>query len=200
MYVIALTGGIGSGKSLVSSLFLKLGIDIIDTDIIARELVTSGSSTLKKIEKHFGSAIIQDGELNRSELRKRIFANPAEKKWLENLLHPLIRAESFRRAKISISPYCILVIPLLFETSKPRFVDRVLVVESTEDIRIQRVIARDNSSKEEVEKIIHSQVSTETRRAGADDIIYNTGSSEEVEKQVKKLNAIYLKLVNSKRS
>lgn len=201
MYVVALTGGIGSGKSLVSHLFSQLGIEIIDTDVIARDLVKPGSLALTQINNHFGESILNDKqELNRSMLRKIIFSQHTEKKWLENILHPLINAEIFRKIKTANSPYCIVVIPLLFEThaQKEAYIDRVLVVETSCDTQIQRIIQRDRSTKEDVEKIIQMQVSAATRRGGADDIIKNNASESEVKAQVVQLHALYLKFAKQK--
>lgn len=199
MFIIGLTGGIGSGKSLVSDLFSQLGIEIIDTDVIARELVKLGGPALEQIKHHFGASIINSKqELNRAALRQKIFADPVEKKWLENLLHPLIHVEANRRTKSAKSPYCIIVIPLLFESQRDYLLDRVLVIEASKETQIQRVMQRDKTKQVEVEKIIDAQANLETRRAGADDIIQNNSSVAEVEEQVKKLHVLYLKLAQQK--
>lgn len=195
MFVVALTGGIGSGKSLVANLFSELGVAIIDTDVIARELVKPDMPALENIKQHFGSTIINaKQELERAALRKIIFSNPAEKKWLENLLHPLITANVEHQLKTISSPYCIVVIPLLFETHISDYINRVLVVEAPLDIRVERVRQRDKISKTEIEKIIHSQASDAVRREGADDIIENNGTMDDVAQQVKKLHGLYLTL------
>jgi len=196
--IIALTGGVGSGKSTVSSLFAELGIDIIDTDTIARDIVKPGMPALLEITEHFGSGIVdKEGALKRTQLRKKIFAKPQEKQWLENLLHPLIREQVRQRVAVSESPYCIVVIPLFFETKRYEAINRILVVEASKEMQIQRVMDRDNCSEVEVERIMQSQVSDQTRREGADDIIENNGSIERLREQVLALHERYLNLCQS---
>lgn len=196
--VVGLTGGIGSGKSTVSHLFSELGIDIIDTDLIARDLVKAGMPALEEISEHFGRSVIdKKGELKRAQLRKKIFAKPQEKQWLESLLHPLIREHIRQRIAVSESPYCIVVIPLLFETQKNEAINHILVIETTKEMQVQRVMERDSCNKTEVETIMQSQVSAQTRREGADDIIENNGSLEHLQKQVFDLHEKYLQLTKN---
>lgn len=179
-YIIGLTGGIGSGKTTVTNIFSALGIDIIDADIIAREAVAQGSPALHAITDYFSDDILQaDGTLNRAVLRQKIFANEADKKWLNTLLHPLIREQIVTQARVSSSPYCIIVAPLLIENNLTTLVNRVLVIDVKESTQISRTIARDNNSQQQVQAIINSQVSREVRLAHADDILTNEGDSIE---------------------
>ncbi len=191
--VVGLTGGIGSGKSTVSALFAKLGADIIDTDLIARDLVKPGTACLEKIMEHFGkSCVDKEGKLRRDVLRKKIFSNPAEKQWLENLLHPLIREQMRNRIQVSEAPYIIAVIPLLFETGPNDMLRQILVVDTDTQSQIQRVVARDTISEQQAQQIINSQVSRETRLQGADNVIDNTGGEDKLKAQVQKLHEKYL--------
>jgi dephospho-CoA kinase len=193
--VIGLTGGIGSGKSTVAKLFANLGIDIIDTDKIAREIVEPGTEQLKKIARRFGDEILNpNGTLNRPLLRKIIFSDPEAKKWLEDLLHPIIYQLTFTRAKQIKSPYCIVVIPLLIESHAPCPIDRILVIDTSEELQLQRARKRDNLSAEEVKTIIDSQASREQHLKIADDVIENFGDIVDLEKQVKKLHEYYFRL------
>lgn len=195
MIIIGLTGSIGSGKTTVSDIFKKLGIAIIDMDVIAREVVKHGTPAFEIIKEHFGVQILtKDGELNRSMLRDIIFNNAMEKLWLENLLHPFINACAYQQALASTSPYCIVVIPLLFETGRADWLDRVLVVLADKNQQIKRVVMRDQCNTNDIKKILNVQVSDEIRRQGADDIIQNTGSTEDLHKQVLKLHKFYLEL------
>ena len=176
MLVIGLTGGIGSGKTAVSSLFNKLGVPVIDTDIIARELVNNDPVVLKEITVNFGRNVLDDdGTLNRKRLAQIVFHNAQDKKRLENILHPRIRNETADRIKSYKSEnrppdYVIVVIPLLLETGFKDLVDRILVVVSDEKTRIKRIEHRDNRNTDEIRAIINSQVSDETRLNEADDI------------------------------
>lgn len=193
MLKIALTGGIGSGKSTVAKLFADLGVDVIDADSIAHQLVTSGKPALKLIVDHFGTKFLdKNGKLDRKQLRELIFHDAKQKKWLEQLLHPLIYQEMEKRINKVKSPYCILVIPLLFETACPKFVDRVLVIDTKEELQIQRIIKRDKLPIEEINLIISAQASRETRLQQADDIIINNGSLANLKEQVKKLHQKYI--------
>ncbi|MDB6097188.1 MAG: hypothetical protein JWM09_1466 [Francisellaceae bacterium] len=193
--LIGLTGGIGSGKTSVAAFFKKIGIAIIYTDEISRELVKINSPYLLKIKKHFGESILQaDGTLNRAKLRNIIFNDISQKEWLESLLHPGIRIEIKKQAKAATSPYSIVEIPLLMEAGFKTDVDRILVVDTTEALQKKRASTRDRLSKADIDKILHAQLDRETRLKYANDIIDNTGTLEELEKSVMDLHQQYLKL------
>ncbi len=193
--IIGLTGGIGSGKSEVSSRFEKLGITVIDADVVAREVVTLGKPALNTITEHFGSSILlADGNLDRKKLREVIFENPSEKLWLENLLHPIIRTEIITQLNLSKSPYAILASPLLLETNQHELVDRILVVDADEALQLTRASLRDASNEEQIKKIMLTQMSRSERCSNADDIIHNHGNLLELEQQVQNLHEQYLKL------
>jgi dephospho-CoA kinase len=195
MLVIGLTGGIGSGKSTVANLFAKKGIAIIDTDELARELTQPGHETLNKIAMHFGKNILlPDGSLNRKLLRSIIFSDTNQRLWLEQLLHPLIRTEMQLQIEAATSPYCIAIIPLLFETKPNPIIDRILVIDTTEEEQIQRTQQRDQISLEAVQAILHSQVSREHRLVNAADIIHNNGSITDLNQQVDNLHSFYLSI------
>ena len=193
--IVGLTGGIGSGKSEVSSRFEKLGILVVDADIGAREVVSIGKPALNLIAEHFGSGILlSEGSLDRKKLRELILENPAEKSWLENLLHPIIRTEIIAQLNLGQSPYTILSSPLLLETSQHELVDRILVVDADESLQLARASARDASNNEQIERIMATQMSRALRCAKADDIIHNHGDLQELELQVQALHLHYLKL------
>ena len=193
--IIGLTGGIGSGKSAVSSHFEALGITVVDADIVAREVVDPGQPSLLQIAEHFGNSIItSDGSLDRAELRSLIFKDETERKWLESLLHPLIRAEIIFQLKQSQSPYSILSSPLLIETDQYTIVDRILVVDVPVETQVERTIDRDNNSLEQVEAIIKAQSPRAVKQQKADDIILNTGTIESLHEKVSILHQRYLQL------
>jgi dephospho-CoA kinase len=194
--IIGLTGGIGSGKTTITDYFKALGIDIIDADIIAREVVAVNSPALQKISQHFGDDYIQvDGQLNRVLLRNRIFSNEVDKHWLNNLLHPLIRNKIINQTEEAKSPYCILVAPLLIENNLLSIVNRVLVVDVNESTQIARTMTRDNSSLQEVKSILASQTNRTKRLAVANDIINNDSTKlEDVQEIVISLDKKYLTL------
>lgn len=192
-YVVGLTGGIGSGKSVATAEFEKLGITIVDADVVARQVVMPGTPCLQAIEKHFGSRLLtESGELNRKALRQRIFSNPEEKDWLNKLLHPAIREEILTQLKQAQSPYVILSAPLLLENGLEKYCQRVLVVDVPESTQIERTIQRDESPKEEIEAIMKSQLNRNKRLQKADDILSNDGSIEELRRLVVKLHKRYL--------
>jgi len=193
MFVLGVTGGIGSGKTAVTNAFSDLGITIVDADIAARSVVKQGSEGLKQIEEHFGSDILlKDGSLNRAKLREIIFSNPDEKTWLENLTHPLIREEIKQGLHNSQSPYTILVSPLLVESGQNTFVNRVLVVDAPTELQVERTSQRDNNTPEQVQAIINAQADRETRLSYADDIIVNDQDLAHLKREVAKLHQQYL--------
>lgn len=194
--VIGLTGGIGSGKTTITDIFQTLGVDIIDADIIAREVVAVNSPALAQIANHFGDEYISpDGQLNRSLLRNKIFANEADKLWLNNLLHPLIRNNIVNQTKAASSDYCILVAPLLIENNLNQLVDRVLVVDVNEKNQIKRTMLRDNSSEKVVKAIMASQATRAERLKQADDVINNDDlSPKQLIKQINALDKKYITL------
>tara|TARA_Y100000385_G_scaffold96345_1_gene99733 strand:- start:2257 stop:2880 length:624 start_codon:yes stop_codon:yes gene_type:complete len=177
--LVGLTGGIGSGKSKAATYFAELNINIIDTDILAREAVAKGAEALEKIAKHFGRSILEaDGNLNRRLLREIIFSNPFEKRWLESLLHPIIQTRILRLLSELEGPYSILMSPLLLETEQKNLVHRILVIDIEEDTQVTRTLQRDGGNSETIKGIIASQLNRETRLSFADDIINNEGSPE----------------------
>ena len=200
-YIIGLTGGIGCGKTTISEMFIKLGIDVVDADIIARQVVEPNSPALEAIADYFGSQFISsNGELNRSLLRTRIFKHNEEKLWLNNLLHPLIRQTLLAQIENCSSEYCLLVAPLLIENQLTKLVDRVLVIDVSEQIQLSRTIKRDQSSTSEIQRIIASQISREKRIAAADDVINNESENLAVtEVKINNLHQNYLQFTKNKR-
>ena len=194
-YVVGLSGGIGSGKTTVSDEFAKLGIAIIDADIIARQVVEPGSPALAAIVEKFGSQVLNpQGALNRSQLRQQVFSEPALKDWLNQLLHPLIRAQMISQTQLAKSEYCILSVPLLVENKLTVLVNRVLIVDVSEDTQLSRTVLRDNSNAEQIRAIMRAQASRAERLAAADDVINNEGQPQDLVNQVAKLHQQYLKL------
>ncbi|MEM0555588.1 MULTISPECIES: dephospho-CoA kinase [Aeromonas] len=179
MYVVAITGGIGSGKTTIANQFAKLGIDVVDADVIAREVVEPGTPALAAIADHFGPDVITpDGQLDRRRLREQVFSNPSAKAWLNALLHPLIRSEMQRQCAAARSPYCLLVVPLLVENKLTGLANRVLVVDVDEATQIERTCRRDGVTAEQAKAIIAAQASRSERLAAADDVIENANGSE----------------------
>lgn len=196
---IGLTGGIGSGKTAVSNAFEKLGVKIIDADILSRQLVKAGTPALKKITDYFGASILlNSGELNRQQLREVIFSDPEKKYWLEQFLHPLVRALIHQQLSECDNDYAIVVVPLLFETDHYTFLDRVLVVDSPEELQIQRVLIRDKTKSADVERIMSTQLPRSQRLALADDIIVNDGTLKALQEKVKELHEKYQRLSKRK--
>ena len=192
--LVGLTGGIGSGKSKAATYFAELEIDIIDTDILAREVVAKGEVALEKIAQHFGKLILEaDGNLNRRLLRETIFSDPSEKRWLESLLHPIIHSKIFGLLSELRGAYSILMSPLLLETQQKNLVQRILVIDIEQDTQLARTLQRDGGNPETIRGIIASQLNRETRLSFADDIINNEGSSELLRDLVYEQHLRYLK-------
>lgn len=201
MLKIGLTGGIGSGKSTVAQLFAELKVPVIDADTIVREFLQPGQPAFAKVVEHFGNiALAQDGTLDKKYLRGVVFVMEHKRKWLEQLLHPLVVAEIGRRTQQlqqqqPAVTYCILVIPLLYEVRSviAPFIDRVLVVKASFENQIKRATMRDQTSAAEVTHILKAQTDSESRLKHADDIIDNDGTLEELRAQVMKLHEQYSK-------
>ena len=198
MLKIGLTGGIGCGKTTASNLFEQLNIPVIDADKIAHQLVAVGQPALKEIEKTYGTDMLNpDGSLNRKNLRELIFSDPLQKQKLENLLHPLVYLSINTEVERLSAPYCIICIPLLFETDMSHLVDRILVIDCSVQTQINRLKKRDNMTLESIQSIINSQVSQAFRKAGANDLIYNSETNDRLAEQIKKLHNFYLSLSTS---
>jgi len=194
-FVVGVTGGIGSGKSAACAVFEELGITVVDADQAARVVVEPGTEGLKKIAEHFGNDVIQaDGTMDRAAMRRLVFENPAERKWLESLLHPLIGIEISRGIRDATSPYVILASPLLLEARQNTLADRVLVIDVSEETQLQRTMARDHNSEQQVRAIIASQIDRQSRLAAADDVIENDGNLVELREKVIALHEEYLEL------
>jgi dephospho-CoA kinase len=192
-YRIGLTGGIACGKTTVANLFAALGATIVDTDLLAREVVAPGSALLPQIAAHFGPAILAaDGSLDRRELRSRVFADPAERRWLEALTHPAIRALTDERCNAAPGPYSIVAIPLLVETGAACRFDRVLVVDCEPEVQLARLIARDGTTREEAQRMLAAQAPREARLAVANEVIHNDGDMASLRDQVEKLHRQYV--------
>lgn len=193
MFVVGITGGIGSGKTAVSDRFAALGISVVDADLASRVVVEPGRPALDGIRGHFGAEVIDGaGRLDRAALRERVFSDPDERRWLEALLHPLIGAEIGDALARATSPYAILVSPLLVEAGQTRFVHRVLVVDVPEALQLERTMSRDANSEAQVRAIIAAQTDRETRLARADDVIVNDRGLDALDAAVARLHAQYL--------
>lgn len=198
IFTVVLTGGIASGKSAVSACFEKLGTPIVDTDIIARQVVEPGNPALRLIADEFGSEFLDsEGGLDRQRMREAIFSDPKQKSRLEAILHPRIGEVVLRQVGQLEAPYCIIVIPLYVESSSYSWIDRVLVVDVSENIQISRVMARDHISREDAQAILDLQASRQDRLALADDILDNSGKLSELPAKVGALHEKYLFLANS---
>lgn len=194
-WILGLTGGIGSGKTAVADRFASLGVHVVDADQAARWVVEPGRPALQQIVERFGEEVLlQSGELDRAGLRQKVFADPAERQWLEKLLHPLIRAEVARHLALAESPYAIMVSPLLVESGQYRQVGRVLVVDVPESLQIARTTARDQASEEQVRAILNAQAQREDRLKHADDVLVNDRDLSWLAAEVERLHRFYLTL------
>lgn len=194
-YTVALTGGIGSGKSTVADAFSRLGVNVIDADIIARQVVEPGTPGLNAIAQRFGPQILnKDGTLNRRALREHIFAHAEDKNWLNALLHPQIQQETRRQMQLATSSYILWVVPLLVENRLSAKADRVLVVDVPKETQIARTMLRDRVSRQHAEHILAAQATREQRLAVADDVIENMGSPDAIASAVARLHAKYQQL------
>lgn len=192
-YVVGLTGGIGSGKSAAAEAFRALGVDVIDADRLSREVVEAGQPALKEIASHFGDDILTpQGSLDRAALRKIVFSDPIQKSWLEHLLHPLIADLIKLRLNEAGSAYVILESPLLLETEQYKLVDRILVIDASEEQQLARSVRRDGSDVETIRSIIASQIDRDKRSQRADDLILNEGSLELLRENIESLHTYYM--------
>ena len=196
MLKIGLTGGIGSGKSTVTQLFENLKVPVIDADIIAHQLVAIGQPALIQIQETFGDTILnRDGSLDRKALREIVFSEPHKKQQLEDIIHPLVYiAIQHEINQLAETPYCIICIPLLFESNMTPLVDRVLVVDCTKEQQIQRLLKRETITLERIHSIIDNQLSSILRNAHANELLDNTESHDRLAEQIKNLHHFYLSL------
>ena len=195
MFRIALTGGIASGKTTVANLFASRGVPLIDTDVIAREVVEPGQPALAAVVEAFGPSVLDaDGRIDRRRMRDRVFNDRAARKQLEGILHPAIRAEMERQSAQAPGPYQVLVIPLLAEGGRMDHIDRVLVVDAPEALQIERLMRRDGSTREQALAALSSQAKRDARLAIADDVIVNDGDAAALDARVDELHRAYLEL------
>ena len=198
MFRVGLTGGIGSGKSSLADEFKKLGVAVIDLDQISRDVVLPNSLAFSQLVEHFGDSILTSEKiLDRKALRQKVFENTAERKWLEATLHPLIRQRCSELQEELNSPYLILEIPLLAENIDAQKLDRVLVVDISEELQVERTMRRSGLTEPEVRNIIKSQASREDRLSIAEDIVENNGSQKELKQRAAELHSKYLSLAAS---
>ena len=192
---IGLTGGIASGKSTVADLFAELGVPVIDTDVIARNVVAPGQPALEEIANRFGPQVMDaDGRLDRAAMRKRIFTDDKARRELEAILHPRIGAETRRQSESAGGPYQLIVVPLLTSSALRDFVDRILVVDCEEERQIERLLARDAETEEQARRILATQSSRAERLAIADDVINNNNSIDSLRGQVADLDRDYRRI------
>ncbi len=192
--VVGVTGGIGSGKSAVTDRFEALGITVVDADLAARVVVEPGRPALAAIAEHFGDDILQaDGTLDRAALRAVVFADDAERRWLESLTHPLIGQEILDQLTASTSPYTILASPLLLETTQRDLVDSVVLVDVPVEVQVSRTMARDDNDEAQVRRIIAAQMPREEKLARADIVIDNSGTLEALDARVAELHDEFLR-------
>lgn len=192
MLIIGLTGGIGSGKSTAAEIFAELGVPVIDTDIIAHELTRPGQPAVEEIAARLGRDVLSvNGDLDRDRLRRLVFQDPQKRLQLEQILHPRILDEVDRRIHQLNAPYCIVVIPLLFEKNLQARVDRTLVIDCPESLQRERVLQRPEMDPTQVDAILRSQLTREARRERADDIVTNTTDLDTLRQQIMGLHARY---------
>ena len=193
--IVGLTGGIGSGKSAASQWFETQGINVVDADIVAREIVEKGQPALAQIQSAFGDwVILESGELNRKALREHIFQHPSARQQLEDITHPAIRQSIIVQLAQASSPYVILVSPLLFETNQHLLTQRTLLIDASIELQIQRASQRDGQSVAQIENIIQAQMPRDRKLDLADDIAINDGHLEHLYTQLQKLHLHYLEL------
>lgn len=198
--IVGITGGIGSGKSAVTDLFEGFGITVVDADRAARIIVEPGKPALAQIADHFGQQILQsDGTLDRAALRQRVFSDEQERRWLEQLTHPLIGQEILDQITSSRSPYTILSSPLLLETSQRELTDLVVVVDAPEELQVQRTVARDDNEEAQVKRIMAAQMKRQARLAKADIVIDNSRTLDDLSSQVEELHKEFLLRAESSR-
>lgn len=201
MFVVGVTGGIGSGKTTVTNLFQQHDIAVVDADVIARHIMDKGGEALAAVIDRYGQqALLEDSTLNRAWLRERIFQHPEDKQWLNELTHPLIRQQILTQLQEAQSPYVILSAPLLVENRLTKLCDRVLVVDVSEATQLERTQQRDDVSADQVQSIMNAQASREQRLQAADNIINNEADEAQLVAQVEKLHELYLRLALAKRS
>ena len=197
MLRVGLTGGIASGKTTVADQFAGLGAGVIDTDRVARDVVRPGEAGLAAVVEAFGPDILSaSGELDRRALRAVVFADPGQRRRLEAILHPLIRARTLRRLDRLSAPYAVVVVPLLLETGFGSLVDRVAVVDCARETQLARLLARDGIDPAQAEAMLNAQVDRQTRLAGADDVIDNGGDPARTRERVRALHARYIELTD----
>ena len=192
---VGLTGGIASGKSTVAEMFSELGIPIIDTDVIARQVVMPGQPALKELRERFGQSVIDtDGNLDRAAMRKIVFADEEARRELEAILHPRIGAETRRQSESADGPYQLIVVPLLAQSALLDFVDRVLVVDCDEELQVQRLLVRDAETIDQAQRMLAAQSSRSERLSIADDVIDNSGDLCSTRTAVTQLDRMYRRL------
>lgn len=200
--IVGLSGGIGSGKTAASNLFSEQGVNVVDTDILARQALQIGSPLLIKVFNHLGQQLkLEDGSLDRAALRTLIFNDPAIKKWLESLVHPWVKQTTLQalvEADTKNSPYILLSSPLLIESGQLNLADRLLVVDIPESLQVERTRLRDNNTEALVKKIIQQQISRQERLLQANDVIDNSQDLNHLQKQVDSLHQKYLQLAFNK--
>jgi dephospho-CoA kinase len=191
--LVGLTGGIGSGKSAAADHFAALNIDVVDADIASRTVVEPGMPALSEIASHFGSdLLLADGKLDRAKLRAIVFADVAERKWLQSLLHPLISQCLKDQIEASATPYCLLVNPLLLESGQGRWCDEIVVVDVPEELQVTRTMERDDNSREQVEAILAAQLKREDRLAQASHVLTNDRDLPHLYRQVEALHQEFM--------
>ncbi|MFQ3198517.1 MAG: dephospho-CoA kinase [Paraglaciecola sp.] len=197
-FVVGLSGGIGSGKTTVSNMFAKLGVAIIDADVIARQVVEPNSPALKAIIDNFGPQLLDpDGNLDRRKLREIVFSQPEAKNWLNALLHPLIRQQIQQQTDQATSLYCMLSVPLLVENKSYKNVDRVVIVDVPENLQLSRSINRDGANETQINAIMAAQATRQQRLEVADDVIDNSGDEAALFPQVYQLHQRYVKMAEA---
>ena len=195
MWVLGLTGGIGSGKSAASDFFSRLNVVVVDADVVARDVVQPQQPAWKAIVEHFGSdVLLADQQLDRAWLREKVFADPNERLWLEQQTHPHIRHRMVQQLQQASSPYAVLVSPLLFETDQKQLVQRTLVVDVPESVQLERASRRDANHTDQIKRIMAAQMPRRERLAFADDVVDNSGTLEQLHHQLELLHQQYLAL------